>query len=171
MLIIRLEKTAKNVKNMKKISLYILFLIFYSCNNVNKELMKPLDELNFGMRKEKALSKIAFYKSENIINKSDIINIDDEQAEISFLYCRDCFGLTLEGVTLRSSNTEKLYQKLKIQLNNKNYILKKHIILDSYDMFLTPPFDTLICIYTTKMMYEEIFGTLRCKKLLSDPCW
>ena len=155
---------------MNKIKLCILFLIFCSCNS-NTELMKPLDGLSFGMRKEKSLSKIAFYKNKNIIDKSDMINIFGEQVKVSFLFCKDCIGFTLEGVTLESSNTENIYQKLKVQLNNKNYIIEKHIINDSFDMMSSLALDTLICIYTDKMKYEKQLGSLRCKKANTDPCW
>lgn len=155
---------------MNKIRLYILFFVFCSCN-VNTELMDPLEGLKLGMRKEKSLSKIVFYKNKNVIDESNIVNIEGEQVKVSFLYCKDCFGFTLEGITLESSNAENLYQKLKVQLNNKDYILEKHIINSSFDMMSSVSSDTLICFYTNKMKYEKQLGSLRCNKANTDPCW
>lgn len=157
---------------MGKISFYIVYIfIFCSCNTntTNTGLMDPIEELSLGMRKGKALSIIDFYKDENIIDENGMVSIAGNQAEISFIFCRDCFGYWLEGVTLKSSNRENLYQKLKLELADKNYTLKKQIIRSPTSV-IPDPSDTLICIYTNKVVYEER-GVIRCKITDYDPCW
>lgn len=154
---------------MNKVFVYIILIfIFCSCNN-NTGLISPLEELKLGMRKGKALSKIEFYKNEGIIDEIGMISIAGEQAEISFYYCRDCFGYTLEAITLKSDNIESLFQKLKNQNESNNYILEMHIISDPTDIIVSPS-ETLICIYTDKIKYEER-GLIGCKKKDTDPCW
>ena len=152
---------------MKKYIIYVLFFALSSCN-YNTELMKPIDGMHLGMSKEKALSKIAFYKQKGMIFDSNKIIIEGDTASISFHYCQSCFGQKLEGITLRSTKSQKLYNKLTMQLKDKDYEVKVHLI-GSYEFI--PYVDTLICIYTDKMEYHKFFTSFTCKNQGRGPCW
>ena len=152
---------------MKKYIVYVLLFALSSCN-YNTELMKPIDGMYLGMSKEKALSKMAFYKEKGMIFDSDKIIIEGDTASISFHYCQSCFGHELEGLTLRSTNYQKLYNKLKVQLKDKDYEIKMHLI---GRIHLIPDVDTLVCIYTDKMEYHKFFASFTCKNQGREPCW
>ena len=84
--------------------------------------------------KKKATSIISSYKDEGVIDDSNSVMIDGEPVEITFLYCRDCFGFTLQGIILKSGNSDKLLQKAKVEFDENNFVIDKHLVSESYDM-------------------------------------
>ncbi|WP_298423849.1 hypothetical protein [uncultured Kordia sp.] len=154
---------------LKSTCIILLFVFLISCEK-NIPLFNPLHELEIGMNKSSSEEVIKHYRDDTII-VNDRILINDIEADISFLYCKTCFNMSLSGVILKTDEPDKLIDFLKMDYEHiNNIVIAEYSLRSSLDLFVH--FSDAVCIYDkTKVHYLDEMSIIKCKKSKADPCW
>lgn len=146
---------------------FILFFVVYFFYSKKYNIpIKQIQKIKLKENKSEVINLINQYKFDKILTQNQTLKINNIVAYINFLYCNDCFGGKLEGITLTSNNQEELFRFIKKRKIEEKLFLKMYEIRNSANSL-----DTIICIHTNKIKLFREFGVINCRRLDTEPCW
>ncbi|MFT6335805.1 MAG: hypothetical protein ACI86M_002893 [Saprospiraceae bacterium] len=149
--------------------IFVCFLfVFSSCRN-NVKLPHPISELQIGMDKNEALSNVKTLMSSKIMDSENFVLFDSIKVKIELKFCADCTGEVLEGVLMKSENSKKVFELLsKVEYSSK---LNVEMLPVLESLYKSNYLDTVVCMFSDKLKYDEVYKNIVCVRNREDPCW